>query len=384
MKITVLEHFTSIPGPARGSGHSLRIEGGAMRDAVVSDLLEIPGVALTVLHRPDCPVRPAPPRRRGRGGVASGARLRGVPVEGPREAAFRAELRGAEAALLIAPETDGVLETLSSIVEDEGRLLLGPSSRAIRLAADKLETARCLAAAGIPSPRTATIDFGSARRRLREWTPPYILKPRDGCGGSGVVLVRTTGGIERSLAAVRRATARADFLAQEFVEGDDASVSLLAGVPRRIVLIGVNRQRIERGVPFRYLGGETPGTDRAAGRAADLALRAAAALGAAAHGVRGYLGVDVVIGAAGPRVIEINPRLTTSYIGLRRVVERNLAALIVDAALGRALPERVPARGACRFDADGRVAGIAGGRGTARARDGTWRSSSAGTSAVFT
>jgi hypothetical protein len=384
MKIAILEHFTSMPGPARGSGIGLRIEGGAMRDAVVSDLLEIPGVALTVLHRPDCPVRPAPPRRRGRGPVAPGGRLRGVPVEGPREAAFRAEVRRSEAALVIAPETDGVLEALAAIVEDEGRLLIGPSTRAIRLAADKLETARCLAAADLPSPRTASIDFGSARGRLREWTPPYVLKPRDGCGGSGVVLVRRTGEIERALGAVRRATARADFLAQEFVEGDDASVSLLAGGPRSIRALGVNRQRIDHGVPFRYLGGETPSADPAAARAADLARRAAAALAAATRGVRGYLGVDVVIGAAGPRVIEINPRLTTAYIGLRRVVERNLAALMVDAALGRALPDRVRARGACRFDADGRVAHIAAGRGPAGERSGGWRSTSAGTSAAST
>jgi predicted ATP-grasp superfamily ATP-dependent carboligase len=53
----------------------------------------------------------------------------------------------------------------------------------------------------------------------------------------------------------------------------------------------------------------------------------------------GYLGVDIVLGAA-PNgdddvVIEINPRLTTSYIGLRAACHQNLAeAMLVIAAGG--------------------------------------------------
>lgn len=383
MNIVVLEHFTSAPGAGRGRAAGLRPEGGAMRDAVVSDLLEIPGVVLTVLHRPDCPVRAAPPRRRGRRPVAPGPRLRGVPVRGGQEAIFRAEVRRAEAALVIAPEKDGVLEALASIVEGEGCLLLGPSARVVRLAADKLETARRLAAAGIPTPRTERIRFASAGDRLAEWTPPFVLKPRDGCGGSGVVLVWKESEIKGALAAVRRSTSREDFLAQEFADGHDASVSVLVGDdPKESLALGLNRQRIDRDASFRYLGGETPWADPAAPRAADLAREAVAALAGTTDGVRGYLGVDLVIGPSGIRVIEINPRLTTSYIGLRRVVEENLARLIVDAALGRPLPGRVRARGRCRFSPDGRVADIDGAREFAWARGGGWRSTSAGTSAA--
>ncbi len=56
-------------------------------------------------------------------------------------------------------------------------------------------------------------------------------------------------------------------------------------------------------------------------------------------GALGFLGIDLVLGddPAGSQdvVIEINPRLTTSYVGLRRLAEGNLAAAMLTIATGR-------------------------------------------------
>jgi predicted ATP-grasp superfamily ATP-dependent carboligase len=75
-------------------------------------------------------------------------------------------------------------------------------------------------------------------------------------------------------------------------------------------------------------------------------------------GAFGYLGVDLVLGesadGADDFVIEINPRLTTSYIGLRAAVEENLAAAMLDIAEGIELPQ-VEVHQFVRFDADGNV-----------------------------
>ncbi|NIV10374.1 MAG: ATP-grasp domain-containing protein, partial [Aliifodinibius sp.] len=43
------------------------------------------------------------------------------------------------------------------------------------------------------------------------------------------------------------------------------------------------------------------------------------------RGLRGYVGVDMVLTNDEPVVVEVNPRLTTSYIGLRKVINFNLA-----------------------------------------------------------
>ena len=60
--------------------------------------------------------------------------------------------------------------------------------------------------------------------------------------------------------------------------------------------------------------------------------------------------------SSAPVVIEVNPRLTMSYLGLRAVLEENVAALALEACDGR-LPGRPAARGHARFTAAGLVAG---------------------------
>ncbi len=318
MKIAVLEHFTAQPVSGPPSGQVA--EGRAMRDAIVSDLRRLPGVAVEVVER----------RR-----------------------AFRGALRRTDAALVIAPETGGILERLSRAVEDEGRLLLGPSPCAVRLAADKLATARCLEAAGVRTPRTEALRFAAARRRLRARAVPFVVKPRDGCGCRGVVVVRGRREIDAAIRTVRRATRRDDFLVQEYVRGQDASVSVIAAAG--LLALGLNRQRLSGRRTPAYAGGETFHPHPLAPAASAAASAAVAAVAAACPGMRGYAGVDLVLGDRDATVIEINPRLTTSYIGLRLSVEANLAGLIVDAALGRALPDRVTATGRCRFRSDGRI-----------------------------
>jgi predicted ATP-grasp superfamily ATP-dependent carboligase len=63
-----------------------------------------------------------------------------------------------------------------------------------------------------------------------------------------------------------------------------------------------------------------------AGRYAALADDIARAL----PGLWGYCGVDFVETSAGPIVIEVNPRLTTSYTGLHRAIGINSAQLVLE------------------------------------------------------
>lgn len=338
-RIVVLEYFTATP-PAGGDAPAA--EGRAMRDAVVADLAALPGVEVVVLHAPGWP----PPRTRSRARV-----VRGEPGR-----ALRAALPAADAALVIAPEEDGILERLSAIVEESGRRLLGPSSRAVRLAADKAATVACLAAAGLPTPASEAISFERAAVHLARRPLPLVLKPRDGCGGAGVVVVRRRDRAAAAIALVRAATRRNDLLVQDHVAGDAASVSLVVADGGGVTLpLALNRQAIRGASRLAYAGGMTPWRHPQARRAIAIAVEAVAVLGSAAPGWRGHVGIDLVFGTDGPRIIEINPRLTTSYIGIRRVARRNLAGLILDAAIGRPLPAALPLAGTAEFTPDGAV-----------------------------
>jgi hypothetical protein len=114
------------------------------------------------------------------------------------------------------------------------------------------------------------------------------------------------------------------------------------------------RQRLSDDGTLRYLGGSLPLSVDLDCRARRLALRAVATLG----DVCGYVGVDLVLGddpdGAGDVVIEINPRLTTSYVGLRAATEQNLAVAMLAAIDGRP-PALSFAGRAVQFDADGTI-----------------------------
>jgi len=65
--------------------------------------------------------------------------------------------------------------------------------------------------------------------------------------------------------------------------------------------------------------------------------------------------VDLVLTAEECSVIEINPRLTTSYVGLRHVIDLNLAEAIWGACRDGHLPPKPDLKGSITFDQDGTI-----------------------------
>jgi predicted ATP-grasp superfamily ATP-dependent carboligase len=84
---------------------------------------------------------------------------------------------------------------------------------------------------------------------------------------------------------------------------------------------------VEIGGMLTYHGGRCPLEPNLEARAITLAQSAVDAVGRP----RGYVGVDVVLADRMDRdvVIEINPRLTTSYLGLRQLARTNLMAVLL-------------------------------------------------------
>ena len=239
------------------------------------------------------------------------------------------------AALVVAPEGGGALEHLSSLVSDAGVCLLGSLPEAVAVAADKWECYRRFSQAGLSTPKTTRVSPDAASVAAARLGYPVVVKPLDGAGCDGVGLATDDAVLKRALRqpALRGAES---ILVQEYASGSAASVSLLVAGGRSTVL-SLNGQRVRAGIPFAYDGGVASLPHPRREEACELAQRAVALV----PGLRGYVGIDLVLGEETCWLIEINPRPTTSYVGLHRVINLNMAAAIWRACRDGSLPAAV-------------------------------------------
>ena len=337
MQILVHEHASGGGLAGRPVPASLGREGAAMRNALVADLARMRRHAIVATMDPRFPLRP----RRG---------VRVVTLRAGTPRVLERLIASVDAVWLVAPETDRCLERLAAQAERLGKELLGPGAAAIRRASDKAALPRRLARHGVSHPETRRLRTGAdPAAAARGLGYPLVVKPARGAGCQGVCLARSESELRRAVAHARHVDAEGVLLLQRIVPGVAASVSLLAD-GRRAVPLAVNAQWVRPSRRFTYRGGATPLSHALARRAAEAACRTCRAL----PGLRGYVGVDVVLADSEPVVIELNPRLTTAYLGVRRAVAGNVAALALEAC-GGSLPIPPPVRRRVRFTMAGRV-----------------------------
>ena len=268
-------------------------------------------------------------------------------MPGQHASVFASVLDHSDAALIIAPETDGVLARLSAIVEEADVPLLSCSSAAVAIASDKAMCYDLFSHANLPTPLTRRSSFSTASQVSAQIGYPVVIKPLDGVGCEGVCLVREPAELADALTLLHQATSHDEIILQGFVAGVHASVSLLVAGEQSLPL-SLNGQAIEVGCPFVYRGGEVPLSHPMAARALTVAQSAISLI----PGLRGYVGVDLLLTQDEALLIEINPRLTTSYIGLRQVIDLNLAQAIWDARYRNVLPSQVRLIGQVSFTKD--------------------------------
>jgi predicted ATP-grasp superfamily ATP-dependent carboligase len=310
MRVLVYEWCCATAREDSSRAVPLAAEGWAMLSAALDDFRRIPGAdVVTVLN------------------------------EGSNEPdAFRTAAADCDYALVIAPEFGGILERRFRWAVEAGATLLGPSPQAVALTADKLALAEHFQRHGVPTPETWELfDPSRKRKRRSDLTVAYasgsdglVVKPRYGAGSQDTYLIS------------------ADTIVQPFVAGQPASVSFLIG-PRQTIPLLPASQDISDDGHFHYRGGSAPLPPELAERAVGTARRAVESIA----GLTGYVGVDIILSDDGDQVIEVNPRLTTSYVGLRVLTPDNLMERLLQIVRGEPVTEPRWSPGTVRWTPDG-------------------------------
>ena len=271
---------------------------------------------------------------------------RAVPVTSSCETQAKLHMLSeqADAAYVIAPETDGVLQSLVEMVEQTGVTSLNCESGAIAKVSDKAKFPEFIKALVVPLPETMPFSVNDGVKEIAESVQgdlgfPVVFKPVDGVSCEGVSVVRNKEQVAGAVSKVKAESSDKRFLVQKLIEGAAASVSLFS-TGRSVIPVSLNRQDVKletAKATSSYRGGVVP-FDHPMGAEA---FEAAKKILEAVPGLRGYVGVDFVLTGEEAVAIEVNPRLTTSYVGLRRAVNFNLAQAIIDSVLKHSLPEHV-------------------------------------------
>ena len=315
MRVFIWEYLCGGASLAERLDGSLAREGRAMLLALVEDFLQIDGCQVATTWD---------------------ARLGDFPIldvdvtaieQQDESRVFAEQVRRCDAALVVAPEFDRILEARTSDVRAAGVRCLGSSTDAVRICADKLICNQRLANAGVPAIDTTCVsDHGPPR--TGEF--PLVLKPRFGAGSMETWLIESPEAWSQLQGRIGR-EAFLQMVRQPFVAGRPASVGVLLSAERESpVVLPPTEQHLSEDGRFRYLGGTIP---LASSEDESHALREVVeAACRTCPGLSGYVGLDLILSESRgerPVVVEINPRVTTSYVGYRRGLAGNIAREIL-------------------------------------------------------
>jgi len=262
------------------------------------------------------------------------------------------KLSGAfDAVCIIAPESGQTLQKLVGLVEASGGLSFNSQIGAIRKASNKMTIFEVLEKRRFIVPETLMIGLDEniqhIRSIIRDLGFPLVFKPIDGVGCCGLSIIKNESHVAAAVKKIAKESLSKHFIAQELIEGINVSASVIS-TGEKALSITLNKQIVTLASPYEkssYTGGFVP-FEHVLG---DEALKTAQKAVESISGLRGYVGVDMVLTRSGPFVIEVNPRLTTSYIGLRKAVNFNPAQAMIDAVLRRRLPENMQRAGYAFF-----------------------------------
>ncbi|MFW5432647.1 MAG: ATP-grasp domain-containing protein [Methylophilaceae bacterium] len=277
-----------------------------MRDALLQDLSQLPyQVHTTIDGRLDLPEQCN--------------FTRSVHVEDDCWQVWEDEIKAVDAVWLLAPETGGYLVKMTALAVLHGKKILGCGLISIKTCSSKLATYQLMQQSQIATiPTCKFMDWQQITNKT------WVVKPDDGAGCEETMVFDEAKALTRWM---QRHDKFDSHVIQPYMLGIAASISCIMHQGRALVL-SCNQQMISKNNnTLQYDGCIVNGLPQYRSAFDVLANKIAHLL----TDLTGYVGIDVIIGRVDAEitVVEINPRLTTSYVALSEATNTNPAELII-------------------------------------------------------
>lgn len=317
IKILVFEYITGGGLNKLTLPENLAVEGLLMLRALIDCLVKMPTVEFLVMLDYRVVVRIS----------LANDKVFVINAEQDCEQEFTRLMTYCDAVWPIAPESDAVLAKLCALVEQSGKVLLNSSAATVALTGDKWLTYQHLAQysiATVPTSRLTDFKYHSG-----EW----LIKSADGvsCEDSYIIanandFLKITNGLNRE-----------KYIIQPHLQGKKTSLSCLFKQGCGW-LLSVNYQHFIITNQQYHLTEITVNYDTDRVRYHYLVNQIACAI----PELWGYVGIDLIETAEQILVLEINPRLTTSFVGINAACGLNCAQAVLDLLQGEpALPIQI-------------------------------------------
>ncbi len=314
MKILVFEYSTGGGFNKTDLPVALASEGLIMLNALLDCLCQIQDAELMLML--DCRVSDA----------VNTAGIDTVLIQSHHDTLYEFEQLAAQcdAVWPVAPEFDGILEMLCQLVESLRKLLLTSPASVVRLTGNKWLTFNELTRHHIATVETRL--FKDVSYAAGEW----LIKPVGGAGCNNSYLMTS----EQDFKLLpEKLPESGEFIIQPHLQGEKTSLSCLFKEGQGWLLC-VNLQKFELVDKQYQLKEITVNYTSDLQKYDSLVKEIARAFPA----LWGYAGIDLIETADGIVVLEINPRLTTSFAGIQAARGINVAQCVLDLLNGNTFP----------------------------------------------
>ena len=225
---------------------------------------------------------------------------------------FQKALFHVDAIWIIAPETEQILFTFTQLVQRSNKILLSSPCCAIKKTADKWQTFQHLS-----THKITTIETILLKKNATAFPQKTVLKIRDGVSCEDNFILQDQSALTTKIAQLDKLN---DYILQPFIKGKNLSLSALFKQGKAQFICANHQDVITINQQFKLRSCHVNSEPKH--KQFQLLLDE---LSQALPTLWGYVGIDLIQKSQQLIVVEINPRLTTSYVGIKRALGINIA-----------------------------------------------------------